>query len=42
MTYTVRTADRMWTEAVYTDFCEMIRDWARELKAGTHYYIMEN
>lgn len=40
MTYTVRTSDRCFTEAHYTSFSEMVRDWSIEILAGTHYFMV--
>ena len=40
MEYTVRTADRLWTEAHYFCFADMVRDWASEILAGTHYFMV--
>jgi len=40
MTYTVRTTDRLWTEAHYDNFADMVRDWSSEILSGTHYYII--
>ncbi len=40
MTYTVRTADRCFTEAHYSSFSEMVRDWASEILGGTHYFVV--
>lgn len=40
MEYVVRTADRLWTEAHYESFEEMIRDWAAEIVAGSHYFMV--
>lgn len=40
MEYIVRTADRLWTEAYYDNFADMVRDWKTEIMAGTHYFMV--
>lgn len=40
MIYTVRTIDRCFTEAHYSSFSEMVRDWASEILSGTHYFMV--
>jgi hypothetical protein len=40
MTYIVRTIDRCFTEAQYSCFSEMVRDWKNEIMSGTHYFMI--
>jgi hypothetical protein len=40
MTYTVRTADRCFTEAHYDSLQEMVRHWKNEILSGTHYFMV--
>jgi hypothetical protein len=40
MTYIVRTIDRCFTEAHYSCFSTMVRDWSSEILAGTHYFMI--
>ena len=40
MTYIVRTSDRYFTEAYYSCFSEMVRDWKNEILSGTHYFMV--
>jgi hypothetical protein len=36
MKYQILTADGCFTEAWYDNWDDMIRDWAVEIRAGTH------
>jgi hypothetical protein len=40
MTYIVRTIDRCFTEAHYSCFSTMVRDWSSEILAGSHYFMV--
>ena len=40
MIYVVRTADRMYTDAVYDNFDDMAKDWAVDIMAGFNYFIV--
>ena len=40
MIYVVRTADRSYTDAVYDNFDDMIKDWAADILAGYNYFIV--
>ena len=40
MIFVVRTSDRMFTDAVYDNFDDMVSDWGADILAGFNYFVV--
>ncbi len=40
MIYIVRTADRAYTDAVYDNFDDMVKDWGSDIISGYNYFVV--